>query len=1007
MTYKMSLRDSNNLLTAYLDKTSDPACIIESVGRKVIYSNARFDCYDIEQILCSKGFSRWRACGVEWTAVEMGDVTVVTGTYHSGSSRRPSTTDELAWLDQIEKSSNVPIEREHIRFLRSFEWTATELGDMSMWGTSLRTAYSILMNNPFPCALYWGPNLICIYNFAFTPLLGAVKHPWMLGKPYWECWPEIWDTMKPILRDAVSNLRSVHASDGLLMINRHGWIEETYFSWGVVPIIGDEGSCAGLWNLAFDRTKHVLEQRRIRLQKQIYVESGGRRMKDRAAFFKSILKTFEEYPLDIPFALLYCVETGYVDGIGINGKPAESFKHQIEEVGYEESRVVEDISDLRPVLLDDQRGFKHACREAFLMPIGTKTSAYGILAYLVIGLSAVRPFDANYKLFFELLSHQLNITLENVASLMDAEQRGEKLEEELGKLTIQLSNSELRFSKMASISSTGIFNGNDKGEITYANAAWEEISGHPASSPGNWLDSVHDDDRDRVERKWRRAREKCRDAKTEFRWKTPLQGMERWCLATVASEKLEDGTFGGFTGAIMCITERKAAERYQQQRAEEAIELKRQQEYFIDMTSHELRNPLTALVQGVELVRSGLGTLSGLLNVTSSESSIQNMSDCITETVTTISDIDLCASHMQRIINDIINASKLEAGLLLITPIKCEPIHVARNVLQMFEAQTKLEGIDVGFHLDPSLTAMNISWVLMDPTRFSQILINLLHNAIKYLHKQPEKWVDVRLSSSDTPPTQVCADRKLNGMRSQPVYLICQVADNGPGLPAAERASLFQKLKQVGTKTHVKYGASRMGLYISQQLTRLQGGDIFVNEDEGQGLTMTFFIKVVQASDIEASLKPLAPPSIAPLVKRGSTKLPGTSVLIVEDNLINQRLLQRQLQTAGFAASIANHGQEMLDKLESSTLVMPQSLTTYNIILLDIEMPVMDGMTAVRHVRTWEKEGKAASHIPIIAVSANARPEQINEQLQAGADDSVTKPFRLPELLTKMRHFIS
>jgi CheY-like chemotaxis protein len=130
----------------------------------------------------------------------------------------------------------------------------------------------------------------------------------------------------------------------------------------------------------------------------------------------------------------------------------------------------------------------------------------------------------------------------------------------------------------------------------------------------------------------------------------------------------------------------------------------------------------------------------------------------------------------------------------------------------------------------------------------------------------------------------------------------------------------------------------------------------------------------------------------------------GLHVLIVEDNIINQKVLSQQLKRAGCIVHVANHGVECLDFLEKSTYC--SATTPLSIILLDLEMPIMDGLTCIRQIRQRQKGGQIQGHVPVIAVTANARHEQISTAIEAGMDSVVTKPFRIPELIPQMEKLI-
>ncbi len=274
-----------------------------------------------------------------------------------------------------------------------------------------------------------------------------------------------------------------------------------------------------------------------------------------------------------------------------------------------------------------------------------------------------------------------------------------------------------------------------------------------------------------------------------------------------------------------------------------------------------------------------------------------------------------------------------------------------------------------------------------------------------------------------------------------------------------EQKRLFLRFTQATPRTHVKYGGSGLGLFISKSLATLQGGAIGVSSDPDIGSTFAFFVSTRKAT-------PPAGQSLkihSGLQRAESTELAmkgvKLNVLIVEDNLVNQRVLKKQLSKFGWNISVAGDGQQALDWLKGSVywqgtpknthdktseeeekeyFAIP-SLHDVDIILMDIEMPIMDGLTCARRIRDYEAQGllaaplgrslgvqrqltstlssnspmndigtvepnvpKSDSRLPILAVSANARMEQVEEALAAGMDDAISKPFRIPELWPKL-----
>lgn len=237
---------------------------------------------------------------------------------------------------------------------------------------------------------------------------------------------------------------------------------------------------------------------------------------------------------------------------------------------------------------------------------------------------------------------------------------------------------------------------------------------------------------------------------------------------------------------------------------------------------------------------------------------------------------------------------------------------------------------------------------------------------------------------------------------------------------------LFRRFSQASPRTHVQYGGSGLGLFISRELTELQGGQVGVASKAGVGSTFAFYVRARRCAPPEDSTpvptlpadkqaKMIGPAGLARIQKIPETTKTGTAspsalspppkfVLIVEDNIVNQKVLSKQLRSAGCIVSVANHGGEALAFLQTSRFWKGREYDgeELSVVLMDLEMPVMDGLTCVKKIRQLQTEGTIVSHVPVIAVTANARSEQIVIAKDAGMDSVVTKPFRIPELLPEI-----
>lgn len=587
----------------------------------------------------------------------------------------------------------------------------------------------------------------------------------------------------------------------------------------------------------------------------------------------------------------------------------------------------------------------------------------------------------------------------------------------------------------------------------------------------------------------------------------------RSVMATFMPVKSSDGVMQSFTGCISDVSQQTWQLQQEKQRKEEALESKRQQQNFIDMTSHEMRNPLGAIVHSTDAIIANLSRIEELANqnhpISPSQSStnllppldtdaaqdeaaaapawypddVPDWNDprkLLLETLDNAETILTCAQHQKRIVDDILTMSKLDSKLLAVTPCTVDPILIVQDALKMFDVEARRVDINLDWVVDPSYTELGYEFLDLDPSRVKQVLINLLTNALKFTKSGTVRNITICLKGSRTRPEESTSSVKfiprfqseaedyeqpdLEG-RGEGVYLMFEVTDTGHGLTEEERKGLFNKFVQASARTHVRYGGSGLGLFISRRLTELQNGAIGVASQYGVGSTFAFYIqayvpndkakkeaeteaaKVKEALSIDTNtdanndteeVGSPAPPSpsgkegkrrnLAPIRMRRKPVVPMDGILVVEDNLINQQITRRGLLARGYSVDIANHGIEALEKLRESA---PGSVTQdsvdnsqvdgeasvsknsssapdfpISLVLMDVEMPVQDGLTCTRNVRELEENGEVfcstGGRIPIIAVTANARPEQITEAKQAGCDDVLVKPYRMPELEERM-----
>jgi CheY-like chemotaxis protein len=368
----------------------------------------------------------------------------------------------------------------------------------------------------------------------------------------------------------------------------------------------------------------------------------------------------------------------------------------------------------------------------------------------------------------------------------------------------------------------------------------------------------------------------------------------------------------------------------------------------------------------------------------------------------------------------------------------------------MFDPELQAKDIKVEFEVHPSLEELKVDWVTLDPSRVLQMLINLMTNAIKFTANADTRVIKVSLGVSSSPPRtlntpdfQYIPTKTPNAKATigkdwgagEVLYLRFKVQDTGCGLTLEEKQVLFKRFSQASPRTHAQYGGSGLGLFISRQLAELHGGQIGVASEAGLGSTFGFFIEVRRSSppekDTQQGVLPIerefsgdtslnqiftpqrldvasTSPEASLLSTKATPKLDPKylDILVVEDNLVNQKVLMKQLMKFGSSVSVANDGLEALKFLEE-THYRKKGGHNLSVILMDLEMPNMDGLTCVREIRKMEEQGKINSHVPVIAVTANVRDEQVTAAKRSGMDDVVSKPFRIPDLLDKIEALLS
>lgn len=381
--------------------------------------------------------------------------------------------------------------------------------------------------------------------------------------------------------------------------------------------------------------------------------------------------------------------------------------------------------------------------------------------------------------------------------------------------------------------------------------------------------------------------------------------------------------------------------------AEKTAQLKQQ---FMANMSHEIRTPMNAIV----------GITRLLLESHPREDQIKYLNA-----------INQSSNNLLVIINDILDISKIEAGKIRIEYVDFSLREMMQSMQEIMSLKAEQKNltfrVDVLENVPDRLTG--------DPTRINQILINLVGNAVKFTEKGHV--------------LVICSQKSIT---PEKILLRMDVSDTGIGISKEYVNTIFESFTQAGTDTARKYGGTGLGLTISKQLAGLMGGEITVDSTLGKGTTFTVQLPILIAKEQHTDTKKKEG------IETLKSRLDGLSVLLAEDNEFNQMVAEDTLKSllTHIQVTIANNGEEAVKMIEKQN---------FDIVLMDIQMPVMNGVEATRYIRTKLSDDK--KDIGIIAMTANVLQEDVKKYLAAGMNAYISKPFQTDELLLKMNNVLS
>ncbi|MER2264071.1 hybrid sensor histidine kinase/response regulator [Methylobacterium oxalidis] len=429
-----------------------------------------------------------------------------------------------------------------------------------------------------------------------------------------------------------------------------------------------------------------------------------------------------------------------------------------------------------------------------------------------------------------------------------------------------------------------------------------------------------------------------------------------WVWLEVAYRRMEADRADLILAVGRDVTHRKKQEEVLREAVDDARAARAQAEAasqaktdFLASMSHEIRTPLNGILGYTDLLLA--------------EDQLNPSQRLRVERVRS------SGAALLTVVNDILDFSKIEAGQIEIDPRSFSLAALVDNSLSIVRSLAEHKNVDLSAQVEPGVPEHLVG----DQDRLRQVLLNLLNNAVKFTAKGS---VTLRITS--------LADASLSAGERR---LRFSVTDTGIGIPAEKQSLLFERFSQVDSSTSREFGGTGLGLAISQRLIQLMGGTIGVESQVGRGSTFWFELALPLSEAVDEHMA-----SPRPSTSENSAS-GGAQVLLAEDLEINQDIARSILEAGGHRVDIAVDGVRAIEAVQQRT---------YDLVLMDVQMPVMDGITAVRHIRSL---GSAYAELPIVALTANVLPHQVQAFTEAGMNGHIGKPFKRDELLAAVERW--
>ena len=842
--------------------------------------------------------------------------------------------------------------------LQTIDWAGTALGPRDRWPHGLRVAVDLCLDSRFPMFVWWGPELVNVYNDSYAPLLG-MKHPAAFGRPAREVWADIWPAIGPQVERVLTAGEATWNERVMLVMQRSGYAEEAYFTWSYSPIRDDDGAIVGLLCVCKEDTPVILAERE-RDQLLAQVETERSRLASAFAQSPAFLAVLRG-----PRHVFEFVNERYLSLVGrqdIVGRPVAEALPEFRDQGFFEllDRVYRTGEPFigTAVKVAVRRGDELQERYLDFVYQPMRDSDGTIAGILAHGVDVTakhraeersREGEGRYRQIADELKVEKK-ALEMIAKgaplgqVLDTIARGAESQSRSGMicsiLVLDESGQRLRHGAAPGLPDAyndaidGLAIGPSVGSCGTAAFQRRPVFVTDIATDPLWAD----------------FRPLASEHQLAACCSTPILGSDDTVLGTVAMyyrtprapDAHEVAVIESATHLAGIVLEKERADRRLRQSLEseqaarsEAERASRMKDEFLATLSHELRTPLNAILGWTRILRLKGGIAPDVAQG--------------------VDVIDRNARAQATIIQDLLDMSAIISGKVRLTVVTMDVAVLVDAAIATAAPAAQAKNI----RLDARIGGGGPVLVSGDASRLQQVLWNLISNAVKFTPRDGRIRVDVATADG---------------------HARIEVTDTGMGIAPEFLPFVFDRFRQADASTTRRHGGLGLGLAIVKQLVELHGGTVTVASD-GPGHGATFAVTLpLLARDAQSKTDAAA---------RESTEhdVAGVRVLVVDDDPDARDMVRRLLEEQRSVVVTAASSQEALDRLGEQR---------FDVLLSDIGMPGEDGLSLVRRVRAL---GRAAGgDLPAVALTAYARPEDRDKAMRAGFQVHIAKPIDPLEL---------